>query len=1068
MPRQRRIQRRRSARNKPENLCAAGPEGPIFETMESRQLYSADITSDLVGHYTFDAGSGSTVIDATGNADGVFENSTAYVGRGAVGADAGEFDGDASGSNRFVTVADNAAQDFGTGDFSVGLWYRADVAPTSSARLAGDFSGSGTGFVFFTSGSNIQYQLEGPGGRVRASTPGIYDGDWHHLLISRSSDTVSLYVDGVLDSTETGASAIGSVSTANALNLGASSSSGGDFEGQLDDVRLYTRGLAADDAQALFELANAPLSADLAITSRGDVVTGGSPGVDTFDNSEVLSFAGATYDPGPGGTSGTFASVFDINDHLAGDFSIDAFHHVTTAVTVGDIAVENGDVILSLAESGSVSGTAFGAEDLLLFRPDAVGNYTSGTVSFFIDTSAITGTDSGTTNVSAVALVERDVAVGDADLNAGDLLLARETEDVLRVELTVAGSGTAGNATTLLDGTDFLIIRDKFTTGLHVASEEIVVGDTTLTAGTLLISNARDTDTAGDNGNDIFRVNLTTTGNNTNGTRDSFFDGSDVSLNTAEEDVDGLSLLTATAVNDAPIAATIENTSVSYIENQAPVQVTDTITFSDADNTELESATVQITSGFLGTEDVLAFTSQFDITGGFDADTGILALSGNATLAEYQTVIRSVTYANTSDNPNAADRTVSFSVNDGTANSNTPTRDITVTPVNDAPTLASSGGDTGLGTITEDDVDNNGRSVAEVLGVGTSDAIFEDVDNDPAGIAVFISTPRDGRFEYSLDGGVTWEALGSVDNNNARLLGANDRLRYVPDGVAGGNANLGFRAWDGTQGNAGELGNTVPNGGSSAFSNQTRSSVVFFTNVNDAPVLDNSGDVSLNTQAEDAGAPTGAVGTLISDLVSLDAGSGNVTDVDNGATTGVAITGADTTNGTYFYTTNGGSTWIALGSVSDSSARVLRADSNTRIYFQSNPNYNGTVTEAITFRAWDRTQGGNGTLQDASTNGGSSAFSSDTETANIAVTAVNDAPTITDGPDTSSLVETDAALTVSGTFTKHIANANSALDHSAALLSRLVCAVSRRSSASARPPIPSRRVLHHFVTGRNP
>ena len=119
----------------------------------------------------------------------------------------------------------------------------------------------------------------------------------------------------------------------------------------------------------------------------------------------------------------------------------------------------------------------------------------------------------------------------------------------------------------------------------------------------------------------------------------------------------------------------------------------------------------------------------------------------------------------------------------------------------------------------------------------------------------------------------------------------------------------------------------------------------------------------------------------------------------------------------YFYTTDGGSTWIALGSVSDTSARVLDADSNTRIYFQSNQDYNGSVQDAITFRAWDQTQGGNGTLQDASTNGGTTAFSADSETADITVTAVNDAPIITGGPGTSSLTETDAALTVSGTLT---------------------------------------------------
>ena len=45
-------------------------------------------------------------------------------------------------------------------------------------------------------------------------------------------------------------------------------------------------------------------------------------------------------------------------------------------------------------------------------------------------------------------------------------------------------------------------------------------------------------------------------------------------------------------------------------------------------------------------------------------------------------------YQNTSDNPSAATRTVSFKVNDGAADSNVLTRSITVTPVNDAPVLA--------------------------------------------------------------------------------------------------------------------------------------------------------------------------------------------------------------------------------------------------------------------------------------------------------------------------------------------------------------------------------------------
>ncbi len=72
-----------------------------------------------------------------------------------------------------------------------------------------------------------------------------------------------------------------------------------------------------------------------------------------------------------------------------------------------------------------------------------------------------------------------------------------------------------------------------------------------------------------------------------------------------------------------------------------------------------------------------------------DATNGTLTLSGSATLAQYQAALRSITYTNTSDNPSTATRTVSFTVNDGSVNSNTQTRDIAITAGNDAPVQAS-------------------------------------------------------------------------------------------------------------------------------------------------------------------------------------------------------------------------------------------------------------------------------------------------------------------------------------------------------------------------------------------
>src|SRR5262249_50021911 len=158
-------------------------------------------------------------------------------------------------------------------------------------------------------------------------------------------------------------------------------------------------------------------------------------------------------------------------------------------------------------------------------------------------------------------------------------------------------------------------------------------------------------------------------------------------------------------------------------------------------------------------------------------------------------------------------------------------------------------------------------------------------------------------------------------------------------------------------------------------------------------VLDPSKSPVLANENEDAGAPSGPVGTLVASLVDFAIPSGqvdNVTDVDSGALLGIAVTAADVSNGSWFYSINNGTSWNALGSVSDTNALLLAADASTRIYFQPNANFNGTLSSAITFRAWDRTSGINGILANTSPNGGSTAFSTATDTASLTIVQVND------------------------------------------------------------------------------
>ena len=147
--------------------------------------------------------------------------------------------------------------------------------------------------------------------------------------------------------------------------------------------------------------------------------------------------------------------------------------------------------------------------------------------------------------------------------------------------------------------------------------------------------------------------------------------------------------ISITAVNDAPVQSGIEGTTLSYTENAAPTAVTSTLVVSDVDNANMVSASVSFTAGFATGQDLLsATTAATNITANYNGATGVLTLSGSDTKANYQTVLRSVTYENTSENPSTTLRTLSFQVSDGALSSNVATRDIALTAVNDAPVLS--------------------------------------------------------------------------------------------------------------------------------------------------------------------------------------------------------------------------------------------------------------------------------------------------------------------------------------------------------------------------------------------
>jgi hypothetical protein len=155
------------------------------------------------------------------------------------------------------------------------------------------------------------------------------------------------------------------------------------------------------------------------------------------------------------------------------------------------------------------------------------------------------------------------------------------------------------------------------------------------------------------------------------------------------------------------------------------------------------------------------------------------------------------------------------------------------------------------------------------------------------------------------------------------------------------------------------------------------------SDVNDAPVLDNSLSPTLTTLSED---PTSNYGTPTYALTYQ-----GISDQDVGALKGIAITGASDYHGRWEYSLNSGMTWLSMGQPTASGALLLPSDGLTLVRFTPNANFHGVVK--LWYQAWDRTQGtAGGTMAVVGNSGGSGTLSAAVENAALTVQSVNDNP----------------------------------------------------------------------------
>ena len=348
-----------------------------------------------------------------------------------------------------------------------------------------------------------------------------------------------------------------------------------------------------------------------------------------------------------------------------------------------------GDVLAANTTGTSITATYSGGT-LTLNGTDTTAHYEQVLDSITYNNTGIAG-PVGATSVTVKVFATDGVALTSAESDA-TINISVPLNTAPTVDLNGAAAGTgftsnwngvapvvitdAANATVMDDGN----LASMTVTLASPATGDVLAANTAGTSITAVYAAGVLTLTGVDTPADYQTVLRTVTYNNTAG-------GPGVSTESA----------TVLAIDNGPGAPLPSNTATATINiNTAPtvdlngaaagtsytaswsgsaaVAITDAANATVTDNgTTLASTTVTLTSPHTG--DVLAAnTSGTSITQSFAG--GVLTLSGVDTLADYQTVLRTVTYNNTSGGPGVAVETATVVANDGFLNSTAVTSTI--------------------------------------------------------------------------------------------------------------------------------------------------------------------------------------------------------------------------------------------------------------------------------------------------------------------------------------------------------------------------------------------------------
>jgi len=312
---------------------------------------SENINQGLVGYWKMDEaswnGTAGEVIDASGNGNNGVATCTGTgctkptTGAGNFG-NGGSFDG----SEDYVSIANSTSLNPQT--LSVSMWVKGStqggykyLLVKQSANFA-FYTGANAGLYFYITPSGYSLTLS------PAYSASIWNNQWHHVVGVYDGSKVRLYVDGTefQNGTICGGSQLASSSGPLYIGGYIDQGYGGtlNFNGTLDEVRIYNRALSPAEIRALYDFAPGPaaywnfeegtgLSANDISGNANTGTLGIGSSAPTWTNGKYgkgLSFDG-------GNDYVSLAETSYLPTLADGSFSINAWAKITNKVTTHNI-----------------------------------------------------------------------------------------------------------------------------------------------------------------------------------------------------------------------------------------------------------------------------------------------------------------------------------------------------------------------------------------------------------------------------------------------------------------------------------------------------------------------------------------------------------------------------------------------------------------------------------------------------------------------------------------------------------------------------------------------------------